>query len=532
MKSKRYKVLIADDEYWTREKIRKMIPWEDYDLDFLEPAEDGEEVLLKIDEEKPDILITDINMPFINGVELLKILAERKLELIAFVVSGYDDFEYVKDSFLSGAINYLVKPVSKIDLVNALVKALEIIGKRENEEKELKKTASLLQDREFSHLIERESGSNLPSMQMNNGLDMAGMTMVLIKLHNFRPSEVGLSVGDYIYEVKQTIRSLFESEDIIIFNNIYRMNEFIIVTDILQRDLNIYLDKIMRCLRRQKGIKLTIVVTEHSYSIASIHMAYVEAISLLMERKASGKQEILMAFGSSKEKEDNVIQRKLTKEQELLLKSHVKEGNTEGLKKVLFDTIGLSAFCKEDWYYLEIKQTLKQVLNILGESAYKDFSKEKILEFDMLVEQADKVVEQLEESVMEEYLENTLILFTSEDEESVTDSMKVTVQKIAKYIDENYNENLTLSGLAEQFYLDSTYLSKLFRRETGKNLVLYITDKRMEKAKKLMESNEINLTDVAYMVGYDDYAYFSRVFKKSTGVNPRKFRSREEEKNG
>lgn len=70
----RYKILIADDEYWTREKLRTMLQWEAYGLEFLEPAVDGEDVLTKIAEEKPDILITDINMPFLNGVELLNIL--------------------------------------------------------------------------------------------------------------------------------------------------------------------------------------------------------------------------------------------------------------------------------------------------------------------------------------------------------------------------------------------------------------------------------------------------------------------------
>ena len=125
MKSRKYKVLFADDEYWTREKIRRIIDWEKYSLEFLEPAADGEEVLKRIGEEKPDILITDINMPYLNGVELLKKIKEVQPQLLTFVISGYDDFDYVKESFMSGAINYLMKPVNKIDLVNALSNALD-----------------------------------------------------------------------------------------------------------------------------------------------------------------------------------------------------------------------------------------------------------------------------------------------------------------------------------------------------------------------------------------------------------------------
>ena len=101
MHVKSYKVLFADDEYWTREKMARIIPWEKYSLEFLKPASDGEEVLERLSEEKPDILITDINMPYVNGVELLKKVHTEYPELITFVISGYDDFEYVRDSFLS-----------------------------------------------------------------------------------------------------------------------------------------------------------------------------------------------------------------------------------------------------------------------------------------------------------------------------------------------------------------------------------------------------------------------------------------------
>lgn len=119
MEKEVYKVLIADDEYWTREKLCSMIGWSRYSLCCMEPAADGEEVLRRIETDQPDILITDINMPFMNGVELLEIIHDKYPDIITFVVSGYDDFQYVKDTFMAGSINYLVKPITRIDLVNA-----------------------------------------------------------------------------------------------------------------------------------------------------------------------------------------------------------------------------------------------------------------------------------------------------------------------------------------------------------------------------------------------------------------------------
>ena len=122
-----YKILIADDEYWTREKLRHMIAWAKYSLECLEPAKDGEEVLERLADEQVDILITDINMPFVNGVELLSKLKASYPEVVAFVISGYDDFDYVKESFMSGSVNYLVKPVTKIQPLSIPKNTVKII---------------------------------------------------------------------------------------------------------------------------------------------------------------------------------------------------------------------------------------------------------------------------------------------------------------------------------------------------------------------------------------------------------------------
>ena len=131
MNEKKYKVLIADDEYWTREKLKRMIPWEKYSLELLAPAVDGEDVLRRMEEEVPDILITDIDMPFLSGTELLAIVQEKYPKVISFVVSGYNDFAYVKDSFLAGSINYLMKPVNEEKFHQVLTRAVGRLARNE-----------------------------------------------------------------------------------------------------------------------------------------------------------------------------------------------------------------------------------------------------------------------------------------------------------------------------------------------------------------------------------------------------------------
>ena len=148
-------------------------------------------MLKRIGEEKPDILITDINMPYLNGVELLKKIKEEQPQLLTYVISGYDDFDYVKESFMSDAINYLMKPVNKIDLVNALSKALEILAdrqeKQESEKKQkldLLRASSFIQDREYSQLLDSRVTSRNMNIVRTTHMQFACACLILIKIHD------------------------------------------------------------------------------------------------------------------------------------------------------------------------------------------------------------------------------------------------------------------------------------------------------------------------------------------------------------
>ena len=135
-KERKYKILIADDEYWTREKFRHMIQWEKYSLEFMEPAVDGEDVLEKMKAEMPDILITDIRMPFMDGLELCKLVKKELPNIKILILSGYDEFDYAKEAIRLGVTEYLLKPISSGKLLEALNGVSESI-RREKEDKDL-----------------------------------------------------------------------------------------------------------------------------------------------------------------------------------------------------------------------------------------------------------------------------------------------------------------------------------------------------------------------------------------------------------
>ena len=112
-----------------------------------------------------------------------------------------------------------------------------------------------------------------------------------------------------------------------------------------------------------------------------------------------------------------------------------------------------------------------------------------------------------------------------EEKEVPSDTLRGIVRQAALYVDQHYFEEITLASLSDLYNVEHSYFSKVFRQEIGKNLILYLTQKRIEKAKEYMKKSEINLTEIAFMVGYDDYTYFSRVFKKNAGKSPREYRN-------
>lgn len=532
METEKYKVLIGDDEYWTREKLKKMIEWEEYNLELLEPAVDGEDVLRKIQENRPDILITDINMPYLNGVELLKILNEKYSDIITFVISGYEDFDYVKETFLAGSINYLVKPVSKIDLVNALSKVLEIIiqrkSKKQEEERkeiELKKAASLMQDREFSRLLDKRETPFTPNITMNSNMDFAGMTLMLIKIHNFKEltKQYNYDMNMLSYTLKKKIKDMIQSETTLIFNHIYRSNEFIVVNEKDNSTIENMSKKMLIDFAKITDSPVSIVLSDHSYSIDSIYQAYVQTVALLMTRPFTRKSMIITSKKQNMESENIKNHFSDIQKNELinLLKSYKKQE----VKKFVFKNIGIANCENEQWEYLEVKQTVKRVLNIVLEyMTMQAAGVQEIFEMENLVEMFDNVIELLDAEYLCELMEYAIDNAMSFIQEESADSIKCTIKQAALYIDKHYFEVLTLTSLSKQYNVESSYFSRVFRKEMGVNLMLYIAKTRIAHAKEYIQKGNANLTEIAFLVGYDDYTYFNKVFRKLEGKSPRDYK--------
>ena len=535
MSGETYKILIADDEYWCREKLIHMIDWKEYGLILQRPAQNGEEVLQRLKENPPDILITDINMPYVDGVELTRKLREEYPEIIVFVISGYDDFDYVRATMKSGAINYLLKPVSKIDLITALTEAMDILYEKrkkqqlaQEQQKKLQLVSSWLYDREYSRLIDHKENSYAAGISLEMNLDVAGYSLMLLKLHGLSdiPEEFVGDMQVFSYQMKKKICGIIGEGDTKIFHHVSKPNEFLVISDVLPKELKKDALMCMRELENTLKVPVTVAVSDHNYSMESIYSAYVQAVTLLMRRGYEHKSTLLFYDAEEEKKQREEIYNFFSEAEETQLTVSLEQGNRRRIVSLIADKLRKE---NRKYTYLEVKQAIKQINNDMLHYAIRLTDAQSMIDLENMSDYVEQELEHLDmDSLLEkeeDFVDSILQLGMSENAESVQN----VVEQIKRYVEEHYAEDLSLSGLAQKYGVDKSYLSRCFKQTTGKNLIPYITQLRLEKGKEMIRANDLSLTEISYLIGYDDYAYFNRTFRKMEGMSPREYRTRFEQ---
>ena len=537
MKSMKYKVLAADDEFWSRENIRSLIPWEEYSLEFLEPACDGEEVLERIPEEKPDIILTDINMPFLSGLELLQRLQNEYPNIVTIAISGYDDFDKVKGVFVSGGLDYLLKPVGKEELVKVLTKALGVLEERENAKKhdetsriQEHKLSSFLEDSEYSALLSGKLyGQSASQTHVSSTNTFSEVATLMVKFYNI--AEIAEQFDhdnlQMSWSIKSRLRELTGTDgNAIIFNNSNKMSEFLIVKTADAKELRALAENILKEFPLEEYGPVSVVLHEQTSSLDDIGTVYRELISTLVTRPFSRSHCILSCPEEKNTVEMQTIGKSAPAHMETELYHLLSTGQKSETEKLIFRTCDFKHCDDGTWSYLDVKQYAGRITGIL----YR-YVQEKCPELTAQAEEAMDNIDYYMKCLNAPSLFAALkILLNSlwengEDKESDSNSIVQQVEQIHKYIERSYHENITLTALAEEYHMDASYLSRIFSQKYGETIIAFLTRIRMEKAAELMKDQDKKLETISFLVGYDDYNYFSRVFRKKMGSSPREYRN-------
>lgn len=513
-----YKVLIVDDEKMIRMGIKKVIRWEELGVSQVFTAASAKEALKAIEESEPEIMITDIQMSEMTGLELIEAARERKPGIRVLVLTGYDNFEYARQSLRLKVQDFFLKPVDEADLSRAIEEQVRYLER----EKAQAKNSLLVQRargmaeqmrlekgmRDFIHRRE-DSGQFLKVLREYYNLDSYfGFQAVLVILplcmdnqpaeQNFQEMSMK-NICISIVDAQEAGITFSDDDGTIILVFFLREEEDSIVEK--TRELADILEDEFDCKPRM-------VIGSVAERFEGLYVSYHDARHLLNTEK-EGIQDIVQLLG---EQNKNNIFRDIYAELKETMCGNI--GNTEYVLKVF------RTFSKASESYNLSRQTVRKLCFELASSIYFAYIGES---GETESGKLDALSKSLRSASREEACEVTE-MFLSQMLGKQEENVHEIVAKAKYYISEHLTEDLTVSNIAVSLYITPNYFSRLFKRVTKEGCNEYIVRKRIEKAKSLLDTTSLKIGEIAMMVGYRDTNYFSLAFKKHTGKSPTKYR--------
>ncbi|MGO5314347.1 response regulator transcription factor [Bilifractor sp. LCP19S3_H10] len=540
------KVFLVEDEYIIREAIRKTINWEQEGFELTGEAGDGEKAYPMIMQSRPDILITDIRMPFMDGLELSRLVCSSLPHTRIIILSGYDDFSYAREAISIGVTEYLLKPVTGAKLLETMKKiGTDIAAEREREnyraiyEKEHEERIRLERSAFLKNVISgRYSMTRLMEMSHELGirLSAAFYQIILFQCLVSQDRRAGRrnNPGDGVMDMLDALRDVFCCEQV-------GGSVCILVTgsdaDSMEQNRASVMEAIRRGMADADGyiyFTSTGPAVEHISEIAdSYHLAgrmfaqrflYDEGREFVYDRDASSRRPGSESRDSGRGSLSDRDAVEFWQMDRTYIHNFLASGDVDDID-VFCDTIvknigirNLSSLLFRQYIMMDVYLICAGFLGNCGctkdeiEEACGAFYSQG---FSASMEEAERQLKQC--------FSATLAL---RDKYSETQSLSLT-QEAQKYIKKHFCENdLSLGKVAGAIGVSSNYLSHMFSQKTGHTFIEYLTGLRMDQAKKLMKTTDLTSAEIGMKVGYSDAHYFYYIFKKTLDMTPKEYRNR------
>lgn len=511
-----YKVLLVDDEKIIIDSISQLIDWENYNLVLVGTAQNGLEAYNLIINHNPHIVITDIKMPGMNGLDLIKKVMEEYPDTVFVILSGYGEFEYASRAMEYGVKHYLLKPCDEEEIIPVLVKIVNEIKDREKKElffletrKSLEKVLPQVKEQFLRDCIisKAYNAKDLDFFQNLFGISSSSFRLVL-----FKPER------DCDYIEKFALKKI--SEEIIAENNInvhlstvIDENVLLLINSFDNAFLTEVLEKIKLSFFNYYGINLTIAIS-NSNSFDKIHRMYIETQECL-------QYAFYLGIGSIVSREDILLHESGNYSLDYdfnKIAMAVRTGNIESAireldnffektRKDKMNTDLAKSYCSE-LYHAIIRQCRPDELG--------NFMK-KIIELQEM-ETLDQIYE---------FMKEVTVNISEYHYKCNSQKYSSVVKKMIDCVHFNlHNPDLSLNWIAKEvLFMNENYLGRLFNKETNEKFSQFVMRMRMEKAKELLNSQtEYKIYEICDQIGFSDPQYFSQVFKKYTGVTPSEYK--------
>lgn len=496
------KILVVDDEPRVRRGISNLIQEYDDKYELAGCCESAAEAIEFFTREVPDVVITDIKMPHMDGLELINYLKHRYQNLEFVILSGYGDFEYAKKALQYQVYDFLLKPVEEEEFY----KVLDAIAKKRTEKKMENQESA--EDNHFFNLLKTSAKEEeLHYLNVLGFTEKKELYRVMIIETQYVNAAALKSVGGMKRLLKQEIYSdlkvynCFDKQSVLIWNRKWDPEEFAKKAELLLQNYN---------------CKVLVGVSGEASDYLMLKEQYMQALVAL---KNCIYQRVQTIFTYDKDRMDREI--RFPDEIMGRMVNAMKSLNEEGLCAHIKDL--MSVYKESNCSILRLKNHMMFLgtnLERLCESFGIDpgYSK-NILSFTANIEEM-KTFSELEEVLSSNIAEISAGI--RQMKEYKTKSYRMN--NIMKYVDENFTRDISLQEVAEYANLSVGYLSNYFKTEAGMNFVEYITYRRMERAKELLVSTNDKVYHIAEQVGYTNSQYFTTLFKKQIGVTPAEYR--------
>ena len=547
------KLFLVEDEIVMRDGIKRQINWEKEDIEFVGEASDGELAWPMILETKPDILLTDIKMPFMDGLELSALVRKELPDTAIIILSGYDEFVYAQQAVSLGVTDYLLKPLPPGKLLECIRRVQEKIKQERAQPENNAWSEELAREQKdaeknllFRALVTNDrSLKEILAMADHLGIHISARYYSVILMtvrgkENAMPSE---QLRTELAAIPEQIPGwIFFDRNENGFAMIGTANSEEEVSD-TQKEL---IRRLKECVEKDAEHTWFIGAGRTVGRISDIGKAYNSANKALSSRFITGMNRVVTADETDSVKKDlsglqvsplptearvseidaaalDIDQAVTNDNSRKMLEEYLRTGTLEEAEPFLeglFQSIGednlnsylLLTYLSMDMYFTMVR-FLKDMGRQVNEIDKKCGDINSLLKGRITAEQAS--------SYLTSYLKEVIALRDHNTEKRYGKILRQAVSYIDTHFDQ---EDISLNRVAQTVGMSPNHFSSIFSQELGTTFIEYLIGKRMERAKELLRTTQLRSSEVAYRVGYRDPHYFSSTFKKIQGMTPREYR--------
>lgn len=531
------KVLIADDEDRVCRLIYRLIKWDELDMEVAAIAHNGLEVLSMIEEHRPDIVITDIRMPGLDGLEMIRRAKELDGNLEFIIISGYRHFEYAQNAIRYGAGDYLLKPVKEAELYSVLERMRNQYQMRHNQITQEERYKALIQNNRdrlrttfFTDVVLKHSApERINSLEWINETYHYEFSEGYFQIVILKVDSIAFNREENLDYIQKKIVDLAGKKlKALVFDKEYFLEEsrcVILLNYRPEKEMEIYkafkglINELMLQNDIFESLKVTAGLGSTEKEAESIRQSMDVALWAMEQRLILGGNRVIEGIKvSSNDFTDTRLfyefNKRLSEGLENLDEKMV-EGVLEFLREGLFGRQDLSGH--------EVLQMAREAVNVYLLTMRKN-NMDGVLTTGTFENFSAALNNYGTKEAVFDFVSEVILTSMGEAVKRKQEEGKRPIREAKNYIRLHYKDALTLEKVSGIVGLNASYLSALFKKETGKTFLEYLTKVRMDKAKEMLKETNETISAICQEVGYSDTKYFVKCFQKYTGLKPNQYR--------